>query len=157
MANTVEIIEGDSTIELVEAEDILEILESVTDIEIIEAVSQGLPGVSGKYSVVAKTSNYQIVAGDDMKLLTNVGASGLVTFTFDTSLNNISVGFACIENQPIKIQAPNDETIIMGVGVTDLGGYLYTTRTGSMVVIYKISSTKWLVVAHEGNWKFDTV
>jgi hypothetical protein len=157
MANNVEIVEGDSTIEVIEADGILEILELVTDIEIFEAVSQGMAGVSGKYSVSAKTTNYQVVAGDDMKFLTNVGATGLVTFTFDTALNNISVGFACIENHPVKIQVPNDEAIIMGVGVTDLGGFLYTTRTGSMLIMYKISATKWLVVAHEGNWKFDTV
>lgn len=95
-----------------------------------------------------KTANYTIVAGDNLTLFTNLGATGEVDFTLPAIANGYSFLFNCEVDQTLKVIS-NEGANMITINNAVANSVAFSTagqRIGGGFQIYTNSAgTKWIV------------
>lgn len=103
---------------------------------------------SGWLDVVAKATDYTVVAADNNRIFTNLGAAALVTFTLPAIAKGLRYRFYSEDNDGIKITAATADTLVVHNDVAaDTVAFSTTGRNiGAAFEIFANSdATKWLV------------
>jgi hypothetical protein len=107
--------------------------------------ANALGAMLGGRVVVAKTSNYPIVAAtDNSKFFTNTGAGAGVNFTLPTAVAGLTFEFYRDADQTVTITAGASTTIRVGASVTTAAGNVTLDVVGSRIRLVAISATQWV-------------
>ena len=124
----------------------------------VRSSSEDFPVLSGKSSVVSKSSNYALVGGSNdigCKLFTNSGATSAVTFTLpaieDSSDVGYCVSFVDVAGQLIYVDPDINDKIIP---LTDSNGDRAQSSgtVGDLLNLVAVSDSEWIVAGKSGIW-----
>jgi len=95
--------------------------------------------------------------GSPMEVVTNAGATTLVTRTLETAANGVNYCFYVADTDGLKISANTGDDIRIAGTVTASGGYIRNSTIGSGVCLVAIDADHWVAInAPNGTWTFDT-
>lgn len=100
-------------------------------------------GVTLYRRVVAKTSDYVVLATDTNTFFTNTGAGGAVIFTLPTPVAGMTYEIYRDFNQAVTVDVGGSVTIQSGASVTSAGGQVTLDAVGSKIRLVAITTTKW--------------
>ena len=98
--------------------------------------------------------------GVDGSVVTNAGATALVTRTLPAAAAGHHFFFYCADTDGLKITAGTGDTIRVIDKATGAAGYIQSTAIGSSVTLVAIDADQWVAVAicgvwTDGTWTFD--
>lgn len=102
--------------------------------------------------VIAKTSNYSILASDIKTRFTNAGASGTVVLTLPTAVAGMVYAFYVLAAQTLTITAGTGATIRNAASVSSSAGTASASTVGNVIVLTAVSSTSWITESVVGSW-----
>lgn len=102
--------------------------------------------------VVAKTTNYNVVVGDNNTFFTNQGTAGLVNFNLPTAQVGLIYTFIVQNINGLKVTAAAGDTIRLGLNITSAAGNIQATDIGSKIVLLAINATEWIALNDDINW-----
>jgi hypothetical protein len=110
-----------------------------------------LVGILNRTSDAAETDAFS------QSVVTNAGATALVTRTLPTAVAGGNFCFYVADADGLKIQAAAGDEIRIGPTATATAGYIRNSTIGSSVCIVAIDATTWAAMnAPNGTWTFDT-
>jgi hypothetical protein len=117
-------------------------------------VKDGVTLVSGLVTVVASAGPHTPL--DSMTYI-NTGASDKVLFTLPDGVElNRQTSYVVDAASGIRITAPTGHRISLpGGGITDPGGFIESTQSGSAVTLLKVAADLWAALAWGGVWQVD--
>lgn len=122
--------------------------EMATEADVTVAVAAGGGGIAAG-AAIAKTANYTIVAADDGKTFSNVGATAAVTFTLDAGLaEGFEVRVVQIEGFDLTVLPPAGEAVTFGGpsrGLLEQGAVF--SSTDDVAITLKKVGAVWMRVA----------
>lgn len=97
--------------------------------------------------IVAKTSNYNIVATDcyGNKVFQNEGATSLIEFALPSAVVGMKVSFAVVDTDGLKIIAATGETIRFAGAITATAGSIQSVNIGDAITLVCLEAGKWTV------------
>lgn len=101
--------------------------------------------------VAAKTSSASEATIDLNGVLTNEGATALITRTI-TAIGGNRYVYVVQDADGIRVQAASGDTIRVMDKVTAAAGYIESTTIGSVVELLAINSTEFVAVSIHGVW-----
>ena len=116
---------------------------------------EAAPGLGGWRAVIAKTSNYTVLEGDNGTFFTNLGAAGAVTFTLPAVANckGQRYGFyvAADQNVIVASAAANGLITFNNAAASSVAYQTAGNKLGGFFEVIGLSATKWMVIAHGAN------
>lgn len=106
-------------------------------------VTTSLPVKIAQESLLAKTSNYTLVAADAGSQCDNLSAVAEVDFTLPTGANGMRFGFTVVAAQILKVIAPASVTINVGGAVSAAAGNIASSQVGAYVELIYVTTNKW--------------
>ncbi len=110
-------------------------------------------GVTPVRSIYAKTSNYTVTAADMGAVLTNLGATGVVTFTLPEASTVLGeeVWFNVLANYGLKIDPADASDKILGM--TDAAGdSILADAEGESIGLRAVGANSWAPIYPYGTW-----
>jgi uncharacterized Zn-binding protein involved in type VI secretion len=109
--------------------------------------------LAGQESLVAaRTSSATLSTADVATLITNEGATALVTHTLPAAALGLEFSFCVQDTDGIRVVAAGSNTIRVAGSVSAAGGRIDSTTVGSAVTIKAINATEWVAVEVVGTW-----
>jgi hypothetical protein len=110
------------------------------------------PGVTS--TVVPKTADYTVTAGDSGKTFTTVGAAGTVTFALPAATLGLKYRFRVGAAQQLRVDPNSSETVALpSTGVQGAAGkYLVADADGETVDLECTKAGQWSVFGFTGSW-----
>ena len=108
----------------------------------------------------SQTASYTVVAGDNMTMFDNTGASGAVTFTLPTLANGYFFGFRVVADQNVIVAsaAGNDMIAIDDASASSVAFQTTNEKIGGVFWVYSNpGATKWIVENHSAGANTVTV
>jgi hypothetical protein len=119
----------------------------------LNVTTGGGGGGNGLLTVVSKTTNYSMAAGDTAKVFDNTGAAGEVDFTLPAYSNGLNFCFTVTAAQVVKIIAGASTKITIGATNSGSAGNITASTVFSSVCIYAGSiSNQWVTSSDTGTW-----
>lgn len=101
-------------------------------------------------------SPHTFTATEMRRVWLNTGATSLVTINLPSAVAGYEIKFAVVDADGTKIVAFADD-VIQDVGtVSATAGYIQSTTVGSVVHLFAINATTWLVMSKQGTWTIDS-
>lgn len=107
---------------------------------------------SGAVTVQAKTSGTSLAATETGKIITNEGASALLSDTLPTAAAGMRFTYIVQDSDGIRVNANTGDTIRIAGDVTASAGHIDSTAIGDSITLVSINATEWIATSVSGTW-----
>lgn len=109
--------------------------------------------ISGfKATVTARTTDAAEAGATSYAVVTNAGATALVTRTLPAAVAGWTYTFIVMDADGLKIQAASGDDIRVLDKITGTAGYIQSTTIGSVVTLVAVDATTWVATSIHGVW-----